>query len=174
MKIHPVHAVSWYQGVALVVAGIALLSAAGCWSGSSPQSAMRDANRTNLQKLANLYSMFQVQHQFKGPASEEAFREFIGQLDTSVHSTMGIDAASLDKLFVSERDREPFKIRYGVPSGPRGSKEPVVFEATGRRGQRMVGFLNMVQREVDASEYDLLWQSEAKPAPKIDVREPGR
>jgi hypothetical protein len=150
--------------------GLLLPGFTGCGSGNTPQAALRDANRTNMQKLANLYSMYQVQHQFKGPPSEEVFREFIGQLDEGTQSKMGVDSRGLDKLFISERDREPFLIRYGVPSGPRGSKEPVVFELTGKRGQRMVGFLNMVQREVDPEEYQQLWRAEAK-APSSNDRD---
>lgn len=167
---HPKHPIQW-QGLLLL--GLMLAGILGCGSGNSARTAIKDANRTNMQKLANLYSMYQVQHKFKGPASEEVFREFIGQLDESTKSSMGVDSGNLDKLFISERDREPFQIRYGVSSGPRGSKEPVVFELTGKRGQRMVGFLNMVQREVESEEYQRLWEGDAQ-VPESNQREPRR
>ncbi len=48
-------------------------------------------------------------------------------------------------------------------SGPHGSAEPAVFEATGSNGKRMVGFLNMVQKEVDAADYDTLWAGGSLP-----------
>ena len=64
---------------------------------------------------------------------------------------------SVDDIFVSERDGQPFDIRYGLVSGPRGSTELVVLEKQGSGGKHMVAYLNMTQREVDDAEYqDLL------------------
>ena len=68
------------------------------------------------------------------------------------------------QLFVSPRDNQPFKIRYGVQGSIMGSSEPVIFEATGVDGKREVGFLNMTEKEVDAAEYDALWAGKAAPA----------
>lgn len=138
----------------------------GC-GGTTPESALRDANRTNIQRLANLYTHYQFSNKFQGPADETAFREFIQGPGRESLEKMGITMSNLDDLFINERDGETFKIRYGVPTSTRGSKEPVIFESTGKGGKRMVAFLNMVQREVDAAEYDQLWN--AKPATKPDT-----
>ena len=45
-----------------------------------------------------------------------------------------------------------------------GSSEPVIFEAVGVDAKRMVGFLNMEQREVDEAEYRSLWSGTTQPA----------
>ena len=45
-----------------------------------------------------------------------------------------------------------------------GCSEPVIFEAEGADGKRMVGFLNMEQREVDEAEYNDLWAGKFEPA----------
>lgn len=145
----------------------------GCRTASEAESAIRDSNRTNIQRLANLYSMYQFQNRFQGPKDEETFRSFIQELDADFKDTMGIDPSSIDKLFISERDKEPFRIRYNVPTTPRGSKEAVIFESSGRRGQKMVGFLNMVQREVDEAEYNRLWEAKVSVPAKEDSRVPG-
>ena len=63
---------------------------------------------------------------------------------------------SIEGLFVSSRDNEEFKIRYGVAGGM-GASAPVVFEATGVDGMRNVGFTGMRMEEADAERYDLLW-----------------
>lgn len=152
---------------------VLVLVVAGCRSGSEAESALRNANRTNIQRLANLYSMYQFQNRFQGPQDEETFRAFIQELDSDAQRNMGIDPSAIDNLFISERDKEPFRIRYGVPTTPRGSKEAVIFENTGRRGQKMVGFLNMVQREVDDGEYNQLWDTKITSPPKDDSRIPG-
>ncbi len=157
---------SWKSFI-LVVGLLSLsLSLGGC-GGYTPESALRDANRTNIQRLANLYTQYQFSNKFKGPADEATFREFIQGPGRESLEKMGITLTSVDDLFINERDGEPFNIRYGVPTSTRGSKEPVIFESEGKGGKRMVAFLNMVQREVDAAEYDQLWSS--KPAAKPDA-----
>ncbi len=146
-----------FNSALLAMLLIVLVGAVGCSSSSSSDAAIRSVNNTNLQRLANLYSMHQFKNQFKGPADEAMFREYLAGPDpTKVLESMGVAAGGLDKLFISERDGEPFKIRYGVISGPRGSTEAVIFESKGKLGKRMVGFLNMVQREVEDQEYESL------------------
>ena len=135
----------------------------GC-GGATVESAIGQSNKTNIQRLGNMYQMFQFKNKFRGPEDEAEFKEFIKGVDVSILEPRGIDPNNVDALFISERDNEPFKIRYGVPTGPRGSTEAVIFENTGDGGPRMVGFLNMVQREVAAEEYNQLLN--AKP-PKL-------
>jgi hypothetical protein len=148
-------------------AGLSLLSLiclAGC-GGATPDSATSKSNKTNIQRLGNMYQMFQFKHKFRGPEDEAEFKEFLKGVAPSILEPRGIDPNDIDSLFICERDNEPFQIRYGVPTGARGSTEAVIFENTGNGGPRMVGFLNMVQREVEAEEYNQLLN--AKP-PKIN------
>ena len=136
----------------------------GCSNRSDPQAAIARVNETNLQRLANLYFTFQSKQNWRGPADEAEFKAFLRSYNPAKLSRIGIDPNKLDDLFLSERDGEPFKIRYGVPGSAMGSTEPVVFETTGVGGTRLVGFLNMEQREVDAAEYDALWSADPMPA----------
>lgn len=147
-------------GGLFVLVGV-MTSLIGCGDGDTPNAAISKANKTNSQRLANLYLMHQMKNKFQGPKDEAAFKAFIQQAGDEVLEPMGVDPNSVDELFVSERDGQPFVIRYGVTGGPRGSTEAVIFEQTGEGGKRMVGFLNMVQREVDASEYDQLLSAKA-------------
>jgi hypothetical protein len=136
----------------------------GCSNGSDPSAAIARVNETNLQRLANLYFTYQSKHNWRGPGDEAEFKAFLRSYNPDKLTRIGIDPNKLDELFVSERDGQPFKIRYGVPGSAMGSSEPVIFEATGTNGTRLVGFLNMEQREVDAAEYDALWSAAPKPA----------
>jgi hypothetical protein len=129
----------------------------GCSDQADPGDALAKANESNIQRLANLYLAYQSDNNWVGPPDEAAFKEFIKAYSPKKLERIGIDPAQVDQLFVSERDSQPFKIRYKVVGNMMGSTEPVIFEAAGVGGQRMVGFLNMSQREVDAAEYDSLW-----------------
>ena len=143
---------------------VGLLS--GCTGGVNPENALAQANETNLQRLANLYVAFQTQNNWVGPADEAKFKEFLRTFSPNKLTRIGIDPANTDQLFVSERDGQPFKIRYAVVGSMMGSQEPVVFEAEGVDGKRLVGFTDMSQREVDDAEYETLFASGASsPAP---------
>jgi hypothetical protein len=137
---------------------------AGCGDSTDPNSAIAAVNEQNIQRLANLYFAYQVKHEWHGPPDEQAFTQFLRGYNPDKLTRIGIDPKAIDKLFVSERDGEPFKIRYGVQGSAMGSSEPVIFEAKGVNGRRNVGFLNMVQREVDDTEYNDLWAGRMPPA----------
>ena len=148
-----------------------LTSIAGCNNTIDPASAVAKANETNLQRLANLYFAYQMSNDtFHGPADEATFKQFIKEFDPEKLKRIGIDPGATDALFISDRDREPFKIRYGVVGGVMGCSEPVIFEAAGAEGVRAVGFLNMTQREVDEDEYESLWEGKTPPAPSGATR----
>jgi hypothetical protein len=130
---------------------------AGCGGRAEPESAIAAVNRQNIQRLANLYFAYQMKHEWQGPPDEQAFKEFLRGYNANKLTRIGVDPNAIDSLFINERDGQPFKIRYGVAGSAMGSSEPVIFEATGVGGRRSVGFLNMVQREVDEAEYNDLW-----------------
>jgi hypothetical protein len=142
--------------------GLALLMlagsiVAGCGDSASSESAIAAANQLNIQRLANLYFAFQLKNELRGPPNEQAFKEFLRGYDASKLNRIGVDPNGIDDLFINERDGRPFEIRYGVRGSMMGSSEPVIFESEGVGGRRMIGFLNMEQREVDEEEYDDLW-----------------
>ena len=145
-----------------VVAGLFV----GCSSGSDPDSAIASVNKTNIQRLANLYPTYQSLHEWHGPADEVQFKTFLHGFNAHMLSRIGVDPNAPDQLFVSERDGQPFKIRYGVQGSSMGSSAPVIFESVGGGKGRLVGFLDMQQREVDESEYNSLWSATGSPAPR--------
>ena len=150
----------------IVVCSLMIGLLVGC-GGSDPSSALVAANDTNLKRLANLYAAYQSRNDWRGPASEEEFKSFLKNWNPQKLANLGVDPAGIDDLFVSTRDNEPFKVRYGVPGNSMGSDAPVIFEATGVSGSRRVGFLNMTQRDVDEAEYTELWEGKGdstKPA----------
>lgn len=128
----------------------------GCGSSGAGDAAIRNANQTNIQRLTNLYARFQLTHGGKGPASEAEFRKFIEGLDAQTLGNIGVELANLDKLFQSERDSEPFLIRYAIAGNTRGSNDAIVFETEGKEGKRQVGFTSLAIREVDGTEFDSL------------------
>jgi hypothetical protein len=120
-----------------------------------------DANDTNVKRLATLYSVFQVKNKYKGPKTQQQLREFVQSQDPERLARGGIDPTMIDDLFVSERDGEPFVIRYGVNTVVFGPPLPVIFESTGVDGMRQVGFCNGLMQEVDDAEYDRLMAGKA-------------
>ncbi len=139
----------------------------GCRGSVNPQDALAEANATNLQRLANLYVAFQMENNWQGPADEAKFKEFLRTFSPKKLTRIGIDSTATDAIFVSERDGQPFKIRYSVMGSMMGSMEPVIFEAEGIDGKRLVGFLDMSVREVEAAEYDDLWAGKVPAAEAV-------
>jgi hypothetical protein len=137
---------------------------AGCSGGTDPNEAIAKVNSNNIQRLANLYFSYQIKHDWRGPKDEKAFKDFIRGYNPKKLTRIGIDPNAVDDLFVNERDGQPFQIRYSVRGSAMGSSEPVLFEAVGVDGNRRVGFLDMVQREVDEAEYRDLWEGKTRAA----------
>ncbi|QEG34889.1 hypothetical protein [Bythopirellula goksoeyrii] len=136
----------------------------GCRREIDVNEAIAKVNENNIQRLANLYFAFQMKHDWQGPADDAEFKAFLRSYNPQKLTRIGIDPHAIDELFINERDGEPFKIRYSVVGSAMGSSEPVIFESVGVDGKRMVGFLDMVQREVDDAEYEELWAGKMKPA----------
>jgi hypothetical protein len=159
-------AIGWAR---VAVCGALLVAIAGCGGGSDSNAKLAEVNSNSMQRLANLYFTFQLSNDFRGPKDEAELKTFIAGINPEKLTLVGVDPNAIDVLFVSPRDNQPFKIRYGVKGSAMGSSEPVIFEAVGVDGKREVGFLNMTQREVDAGEYDALLSG--KGAPAAPVRE---
>jgi hypothetical protein len=164
--------VSRYSSVrsAVCIGSLLVGLVTGCSNGNNPESALANVNGTNIQRLANLYITFQSENDWRGPADESEFKTFLRSYNPAKLERIGIDPSNIDALFISERDGQPFVIRYGVQGSVMGSSEPVVFEAIGDGSTRLVGFLNMTQREVDATEYDALKSGKVAAAPQRDAR----
>ena len=144
---------------------IGVIGLTGC-RGPSPDNLLGKANATNIQRLANVYSAYQSRNDWRGPQDEADLRSFLQAWNPRKLTNIGVDPEAIDDLFISSRDGQPFLIRYGIPGHIMGSDAPVVFEATGVNGKRMVGFLNMTTREVDAPEYEQLLAGDFDPNPE--------
>ena len=141
-----------------------LLIAAALTAGCSDPVARQVAamNDTNLKKVSSLYRFYQYRNGWQGPKDAASLRAFVDQAPPKKLEMMQVDPAQFDSFFVSERDGQPAKVRWGVAIGPT-DVQPLVFEATGVAGKRIVVFSNAQTEEVDAARYDTLWTEGGKP-----------
>jgi hypothetical protein len=135
----------------LLVVAMAFLS--GC--GTSPDEMIRQSTKTNIARVANLYTRYQLEHSGKGPKNEAEFKQFVAGLDARVLERIGIQPGNTEVIFNSDRDSEPLVIRWGVDGTGRGPETAIVLEKVGVSGSRQVAFTTLAIREVtDQSEYD--------------------
>jgi hypothetical protein len=133
---------------------VGLVGLAGCRDKVADQVAAM--NTSNIRRVANIYEGFQnLVGGGKGPKDEAELTKFIKAYDPNKLKMMGIDPNDTAKLFTSERDGKPFKVRYNVGGG-RGSVAPVVFEQEGKDGKKQVAFTGGKLEEVGESEYQAL------------------
>jgi hypothetical protein len=135
------------RALATVAVAFALV---GCSDKTATQVAAM--NKSNIQRVSNLYAAHQNMKGGKGPKDEASFKAFVAEFDPAKLKMMGVEPGKTDELFKSERDGQPFVIRYGIGGG-RGSVSAVVFEQTGKDGKREVGFTSADPQEVDDAKY---------------------
>jgi hypothetical protein len=141
----------------VLIAGLAISSLAGsvgCGRDSSPQAVLAKVNKSNIQRLANLYHKYQSEHRWVGPPNDEAFRKYVQSLPPSRLQMLGINPSEIESLFRSERDGENFLFRFSVPGSAMGKIDPVIFERVGVKGKRLVGFTNKPPIEVGNELYE--------------------
>lgn len=130
----------------------------GC-GGDSIEARVAALNATNIQKLYNCYSLFLHNNGYRAPKDETELKDFLLQPRYAKNlDRMQIDPANLDAIFVSDRDGEPFRVRYGVNG--LGNKA-VIFEATGVEGRRLVAMQE--PQEMDDAQYEAHWTGEKRP-----------
>jgi hypothetical protein len=141
----------------IVTAGVVAVLAAGL-VGCTDETATQIAamNTSNIQRVSNLYAGFQNMKNPQGPKDEADFKGFVKAYAPDKLQAMGIDPSNPEAVFVSERDGQPFKVRYKVGGG-RGSVAPVVFETVGKDGKKQVGFTGGKVEEVDDATYQKYW-----------------
>ena len=151
--------------IVLGLTAAVMATVAGCGAGDPSAGVAKQMNSQNIQRLSNLYVLYHQKNGFKGPTSVEEFKAFLKSNKVTKNlDFMKISPSEIDDCFVSERDGEAFKIRMGVPGNPRGCQEPLVFEATGQDGVRLVGFAAGRIEEVDDDKlYDDMFEGRWKP-----------
>ena len=87
------------SGATIALSIFALTAIAGC-SDDHGAGAIAAVNGTNIQKLTNLYSAFQVNRYGPGPKNEAEFRRFIKDEMGPYHlGLMNIDPNNIDAVF---------------------------------------------------------------------------
>jgi hypothetical protein len=134
----------------------------GCSHGD-PASRIGAMNDTRIKQLANLYMAHQMRNGSNGPKDEAAFKAFIKTgMPSHRLEMMRVDPDKVDELFVSERDGQPFVVKYGQSGGPM-SQLAVVFEKEGQAGKKQVAFTNGKVEELDDAKYQELLQGKKQP-----------
>jgi hypothetical protein len=106
---------------------------AGCGNGASGAT-QPDAHH-RISELFNLYRLY-VEKNRKGPANEEALREF-GQKLTEAERADHRIGNDLEVIFTSPRDKKKFVVQYNVKVEP-SQNRAIVWEETGVGGMRLV------------------------------------
>lgn len=113
---------------------------AGC--GTVAESEDVAAQRSNMQSLAAAYGSYTKQNRGRVPKNEDRFRAWIEKNGGAVD----FGAESLDEMFISSRDNEPYVVTYGK------QKKVVAYEAVGVEGFRYVADdLGVVQKVDEAT-----------------------
>lgn len=110
---------------------------------------------SHLRLLTNLY-VKAARELGRTPKNEQELKDAISKLDVSLER---MNVASIDELFVSERDGQPFVIVFG-----RSPQGVVAYEQTGADGVRQVGFKLGNIEEADEARFRELVPTAAVPA----------
>ncbi|QEG23759.1 hypothetical protein [Mariniblastus fucicola] len=141
---------------AIMFAGLGL---SGCGDGDSVSNKIKAANKGNIRRLRNCYAMYLDLNRYKGPKDEKELMDFL-KSDANAASRlerMGIPIEELDDMLVSERDGQPFKVRWGLDGI---NDHAIVFESEGVDGKYLVAFAT--PRELEKDEYDDYWTGKLK------------
>ena len=101
-----------------------------------------DVDSSQLQQLARWYGNFPTVNRGRMPGDE-------AQLKAHITQHAGDSVASVDDLFVSERDGQPYVMLYGKDAANPGNGGVVGYEALGVEGKRFVGFRSGEVQELD-------------------------
>ena len=148
---------------------VAFLS--GCSSDKTAEK-VGEMNKSNIQRVSNIYAAFQNMKGGRGPKDEAELTQFIADFAPDKLQMMGINKDDTAKLFTSERDGEKFQVRYSVGGG-RGSMDAVVFEKAGKDGSKQVGFTNGKVEDADDATYRDLLAGKRPSAPAGPPTGPG-
>lgn len=138
---------------------VAVLILPSCGS-PNPNDMFATRFDTQIKKLAVLYSTFQARNSWTGPADEAEFRKYIDGVSETRLERLDITKSEVDGLFQSERDGQPYRIRWGIAGGNGAAPKPILFEADGSQGNYMVGFTNGTSQEFSKEDYDKLWDGQ--------------
>ncbi len=96
----------------------------------------------------------------KGPSDKAKLKEYLTTNPTALFILKRIDVTpeNIEEFFISERDNEPFQIKYKLKGV---ADHAIVFEKTGIDGKRLVAF--STPRELENEEYQGYFSGAIKP-----------
>ncbi|HEX6961897.1 MAG TPA: hypothetical protein VF175_08530 [Lacipirellula sp.] len=116
---------------------VAAAAPLGCGPGSKTSG---DGEISHIQLLASLYNKA-ARDLGRYPKNEQELKQTIGKMGLNLEA---MKLASVDELYVSERDGQPLVIVL-----PPNSKGVIAYEKTGVDGTRLVAFSEGNVQEVD-------------------------
>lgn len=130
----------------------------GCSESDKSTELAAELNATNIQKVANAYSLYANMNNFQSPKSKDELIEFIKTGDGIDYSldAMDINRDEFQDMFVSSVDGEEFIINFKARISAMGGGSPIAFEKTGVDGIRRVGMSNGKIVEADKDTYERL------------------
>jgi hypothetical protein len=152
-----------------ITLGLLVFVMAGCGK-SQVATDLSALNKTGIDRIRNAYTLYMEDHGFRGPKNEKEFRAYLTSDDRGVQlklDRMGIDRENIDKLFINDRDNEPFVIRYGLKGV---ADHAIAFEKTGVEGKRLVALGTQI--ECDDDEYEAWLSGKNKPQKPGSLEEP--
>jgi hypothetical protein len=132
-----------------LLACLVLALSLGCDADEPAANAEADAAR--ITSLTLLYTSYMNSHGRVPPASEAEFKQYIAETDDRVLGAAGV--STVDELFVSPRDNEPYVVLYGREAAKLISRGIVAHERKGKDGRRLVGYRMGFVNEVEESEF---------------------
>jgi len=133
-----------------------LLTLTGCGEGRTS----RDVYSTNIKKLHRCYQLFMDNNNDRGPKDEAELKNYVKTNRTAMHILKRLDVTpeTVDDIFISERDEEPFTVRYGLKGE---ADHAIVFEKTGVDGERLIALSKVAA--YGEQEYDDFLSGKTKP-----------
>ncbi len=136
-----------YRFLACFVAVVGLF-VVGC--GSSAKNLQVETS--NIRAVSIVLGKYRSQNKGQSPPNEEALKSFAATLKPEELKSFG--ASSAEDIFISSRDKQPYKFNFGDSSSP---TTIVVYEQQGSGGKRFV--VNAVGKaeELDEAEFKKLF-----------------
>ncbi len=119
-----------------------------------------------LKGLSGMYLSYAASKNGGGPASEEVLKKYLHNVEAIQLQANGVDPKAIDAVFVSDRDKQPFVVIYGLGitliSGD--SKTVMAYEKTGQGGKHLLAYINTKVDHVTEAKLKELLAAKDEPA----------
>jgi hypothetical protein len=124
------------------------------------RGAGEDQGQARLAALASMYAKFQIVHQGKLPDNIQELRDFMTSRPELPTLLKQASASSLDELFLSSQDAQPFHLLFGdeLEANEYGI---LGFEQTSRDGKRLVGYRAGFASVIEEAEFQQMTAANA-------------